>query len=76
MDKPIGYLEYTASGDMVLGCVACAVRRETPVYRINVYPYRGTCDRCGACLVEPQTSAWPELFGRGTFDSRQREVTS
>lgn len=71
-DAQIGYLEYTDAGDMVLGCLRCARRRLAPVYRVNVYPYRGTCDRCGTTLVEPATPAWPELFGRSTFDARLR----
>lgn len=37
------------------------------VYRINVFPYEGTCHFCSKTLVEPATNGWPELFnGRGS----------
>ena len=37
------------------------------VYRINVFPYKGTCHFCSKTLVEPATNGWPELFnGRGS----------
>ena len=62
-DPIVGYLIPSGAQGYVLHCPSCATGWEsTPVYRVNVYPYRGTCAKCKATLVEPQTPAWPELF--------------
>ena len=74
-EKPIGRLvwweEPGVSSGHVLSCEDCyqareretgRVRSASKVFRVNVFPYRGTCKFCSKVLVEPATSRWPELF--------------
>lgn len=34
----------------------------TPVFHVNIYPYKQECAVCGKLLVKGKTSAWPTLF--------------
>jgi hypothetical protein len=57
--KRIGYLV----GAMVV-CDDCAYKSEdrTPLYFVNVYPYRQTCHACNVEMCRGQSGAWCELF--------------
>ena len=76
MDKSVGYLRARADGGGLevicprcerlmrerLGLVGDRSTALTPVYRVNIKPYRQSCAACGRQLVKGQTPAWPELF--------------
>lgn len=67
MDKLIGYLTPQGSHYAVVGeCCKEQRRRESPVFEVNVLPYRQNCVCCGKVLVQGRTPSWPELFTGGT----------
>ncbi len=62
-EDPIGVLVH---GDEVR-CFACEPLDpdKVPVYRVNIYPYKQSCAKCGKVLVVGRTPAWPQLFDGG-----------
>jgi len=65
LNDQIGFLQPLRGKFRVIG--NCCVQKfipslETPIFRVNIFPYRQTCFECGARLVNPATDSWPELF--------------
>lgn len=61
-ERPIAWLLPVETG-FYLTCAKHTINSQaTPVFRENVYPYKGSCVACGTVLVKPQSIAWPELF--------------
>lgn len=61
MSNQVGFL---MDGRRVL-CFDCHNRQPdagVPIYHVNIYPYKGSCNVCGKILVEPRSANWPELF--------------
>lgn len=57
-DMPIGFL---SKGRLL--CYGCNDSTSAiVVFHSNIFPYRGTCSRCGKILVKPRNENWPELF--------------
>lgn len=75
LGEPVGRLVPWTSEGFVLCCEDCYLHGRpdhvsivtshpgaSEVYRVNVFPYRGTCRFCSKVLVAPATDRWPELF--------------
>jgi hypothetical protein len=72
-NQPVGYLVPNGE-DLAIVCPACQFGEfysktwiplsdvQTPIYRVNIYPYKAVCIKCKTVLVEPQSNSWPELY--------------
>lgn len=76
-EQPVGWMFHTGKG-FAVKCAGCArsglpawapttkatmaARGFTPIYFVNIFPYRQSCYDCTLTLVEGQTPHWCELM--------------